>query len=136
MSQSNNIKIIFFGLVMGPILFMILQLTMLSKREIFPNESYGLFGLVLAICGISLGIFIPYFLNKNNSSSTSNDTGSQYQTIKIIQWAILEGSSMANLVFHYLTGDMKNLYLAVILIVVLISRYPSESEKDKLFPNT
>ncbi|WCL49747.1 hypothetical protein [Leptospira sp. GIMC2001] len=131
-SNIQTIRIIHIALTFGPTAFIILCSTVLKERLVTENEVFYLVGLVFGIMASVAAFFLPSFLSK--SMIKQNDRDSGYQTLKIIQLAILESSALLNGVFFFITGKQESLIISIVLILVLASRFPSEAEKDKLFP--
>lgn len=134
-STSNilTLRIMHIGLMAGPIFFMTICLTILKDRMLIENEIFYLVGLVMGIFASMIAYFVPSILSKSMKDQLNRDQS--YQTLKIIQWAVLEGASLINLVFFFLTGKQESMIIAAVLIIIIASRFPSELEKDKLFPS-
>ncbi|MCZ8237747.1 MAG: hypothetical protein O9346_09435 [Leptospiraceae bacterium] len=132
-SNFQNLRIIHIGLMAGPIFFLTICLTILKDRMLIENEIFYLVGLLIGIFASVVAFFVPSILSKSMKDQTNKDQS--YQTLKIIQWAVIESSSLINLVFFFLTGKQESMIIAAVLIIIIASRFPSESEKDKLFPS-
>jgi len=132
-SNILTLRIMHIGLMAGPIIFMTICLTVLKDRMLIENEVYYLVGLIIGIFAPMVAFFVPSILSKSMKDQINRDQS--YQTLKIIQWAVIESASLINIVFFFLTGKQESMIIAAVLIIILASRFPSELEKDKLFPS-
>ena len=59
--------------------------------------------------------------------------GTHYTSLKIVQWAIVEGVVFFQAVTYYLNGEIVNLGVGVLLLVYMATLRPSEADLQKRF---
>ena len=133
-ANTQTLRIIHLGMIGMPSVFIALCFTVLKERMVIENETFYLVGLVFGIMASMAAFFIPSFLSK--AIKNENDRDTKYQSIKIIQWGIIESGALLNAAFYYITGKQESIIISIILLIVLVSRFPSDTEKDKLFPQS
>ncbi|MCB1178303.1 MAG: hypothetical protein KDK36_12030 [Leptospiraceae bacterium] len=125
-------RIVHMAMMMGVIMFLGVSFVSLQNREIMGNPMLINAGMAFAIPAVFLAFFLPSRMVP--SLKGSQNQLSSYHTVKIVQWAILEGAALLNGVAYFTSGDFRSLATAVGLVFVILSRFPSEAEMNKMFP--
>lgn len=133
-SRFLTLRIIFFAILMGVAVFLGIQFTVLAEREIVLQET--LTNILMAAGAIlyALGVLIPKFLIPVFPASM--ESFQRYQSIKIVQWAILEGGIVLNCVGNFITPNTATQIIIGIGIVVYLTRFPTENEMESWFPKS
>ncbi|MBI38864.1 MAG: hypothetical protein CMF59_04640 [Leptospiraceae bacterium] len=117
----NTVRLIFFSLIAGCIMFAVVIFLTEPGREIQENSAFLFPGIAVALAGI----FGVYFFTLKKAKSPT-----RWSSNHIIGYALAEGAIMMNLVFLFLGGDTTFLYVAGASLVALISRYPRNPNRS------
>ena len=127
-NQLNTFRKIHFMMCLGISIFLILSQTILKKEPTSANNIINQVAAGFSVIGVILSFVYPMILLKGNKPEHN------YFVIKLVQWAILEGTALFNAIAFFLNGIQYSFFVASVVVLILISRYPSEVEKNKLFP--
>lgn len=127
----NSIRLLYLAHVANSSFFLAVCL-FLKERRIEENDILVYFGMIIAIPAILLGLNITKYFAKTKKENQNQLL--RYRMIKMIQGAILNGSALVNLVAFFLTGNQNSMYTGIVIIIVLISRFPTEKEMNELLP--
>lgn len=120
-SQFNVLYTIYTALVIGQLLFFAVSIFLIESGKLQPDQSLnGVFNILIPVLGI-LSMFGSYRLYNFKVATIKSGLNvlqklEQFRTIKIIQWAVLEGAGFFSLVAFLLTGN----YLYVVVFLFLI----------------
>lgn len=129
------LRILHFSLVAGSIAF--LAVFTLARREPDAEDLPDLeatFQLVGALSMAGVGVAFMMFkrlLQQGSASTISMDRFAAVRAALIVHWALIEGICMLNGIFHFLSGSLLNLGIAIAAMVVLIARAPTRNRLDK-----
>ena len=130
-NQFNTIIIIYSAILIGLLFFFGFSYYLVEYNIIESNQdSDGVFRILVPIIGI-ISMFLSFKLYNSRISNSEKYKGlseklSQYRSIKIIQWAILEGASFLSLVAFLLTGNYFYVIVFLFLIGFIILVRPSK----------
>lgn len=125
------------GLIIASLVFYyITQDKNLEFSNVDINIQY--FGIVFGIINLSMAYYVPRILVKDFKPLINKKISYQvkYQTIKIIQFAFMEGAALLNFVLYYLAGNLLNFYMGIGTILVFTTFIPSDKDFLKLFSIT
>jgi hypothetical protein len=88
---------------------------------------YKIFGAMVAVIGVVLSQIVPRLITKNNASLKLPN----YASMKVAQWALVEGAAIATIVVYYLTRDQSMLIPTGVLIAILAMLRPTLDEMDR-----
>ncbi|MCZ8343051.1 MAG: hypothetical protein O9301_08470 [Leptospira sp.] len=128
-----NLRLIYAALLLGPIVFLGILLTVLQNRTLSPIPNLELIGLGVGFVGASMALFIPKIMASNHKVETGLD--SRYFLLKMIQWSVLESNILTNVTFFFLNNSITNVYVSIVLLAILAFLFPSENERKRYFPN-
>jgi hypothetical protein len=120
-NQFSTIMIIYSAILIGLLFFFGFSYYLVENNIIESNQdSDGVFRILVPIIGI-ISMFLSFKLYNSRISNSEkykelSEKLLQYRSIKIMQWAILEGASFLSLVAFLLTGN----YFYVIVLLFLI----------------
>ena len=120
-NQFSTIMIIYSAILIGLLFFFGFSYYLVENNIIKSNQdSDGVFRILVPIIGI-ISMFLSFKLYNSRISNSEkykelSEKLLQYRSIKIMQWAILEGASFLSLVAFLLTGN----YFYVIVLLFLI----------------
>ena len=120
-NQFSTIMIIYSAILIGLLFFGGFSYYLVENNIIESNQdSDGVFRILIPIIGI-ISMFLSFKLYNSRISNSEkykelSEKLLQYRSIKIMQWAILEGASFLSLVAFLLTGN----YFYVIVLLFLI----------------
>lgn len=145
MDQSLRIaRIIHLALFSGPamataVFYFLRQQEALSGQE--PIESQPLLvyvAIAVALLAPVVSHFVATQLGRTAAARVSGDlsmtevqVAGLYQTVKIVQWAIIEGGALLQAVIYFLSGEMTLLALAGLLLAFLAISGPSLADLQK-----
>ena len=120
--QSVNIvRIIFLALIGGCLMFGVVSLMTQDTRSLQDNEVYLYAGAATALAGI----FGAYFFTLKKT-----DNPQEWVRNHIVGYAMAEGGTLVNLVFFFISGNTTYMYVAVAVLLALITRYPRNPISD------
>lgn len=119
------------AMCIGIILYLIVSLKIRNLEMSQADNILSQVAVGFAFLAIVAGLFYPPILAK---SKTSQNEPMNYQVVKLIQWAIIEGATLFNITQYFTQGTMYSFAVSLILILFMISRYPNEKEMNQLFP--
>gem|GEM_PF-1874721 len=114
-SMINKMRIIFFALIMGCLMFAGASLTVRGNQPVEDNQIFLIVGIVAAVAGA----FGVYFFTQKKA-----DSAAAWNVNHILGYALAEGTTMINLVFFFIGGKMVHIYVAAAILAAMISRYP------------
>jgi len=127
-----RMKIIFVALLIGQIVF--LGVSYYINKGSAPTEEPTMTQKLLGAVIIIMGVFISKMIYRSNAKTVKDtdghvlDKASHYMRNSIISWAILEASVLFIIVQYFITGYQEIIYLALLGIVVFITRFPSKAK--------
>ncbi len=127
----HTIKKIHFAMMAGVVLFMVICLFVLKDRQIVESPMITNLGLFAILPAIALATFIPSFMAK---SVQGKDSFMKYQTVKLVQFAVMEGVALLNAVSVFQTDHTNSKIGVAVMLLFFLSRYPNQTEFNKLFP--
>ncbi len=98
-----------------------------SEIQQAQSTIFEMVGAVLAVVAVGFSQLVPRFMAKQ----TKNFTLQKYTTMKIIQWAFIEGASTLVVVIFYLTNQPNLLIPIGILIALLALLRPTTEEMER-----
>lgn len=124
MDAFKQIRIIFFALIAGQLIYFFVALILVGNNSFAVDEDYeNLPGFLALLIIVSLVISSKYLYRRLISAQTGNSTLDEkinsYRTNNIIKFALLEGANLISITFYLLTGDF--LYLAMFIIVLALN---------------
>jgi len=138
-----SLRIMHPGLAAGPLLFAAAAWMMRPEEGWSRTENDAFLSMAayisaaLLILGFGMSFAAPTFLLRKMRNRVQGDAGiafAVYQTVKIIQWALVEGPALFAGVLFYLTGELAALGACVILSVYLLAALgPSKAQIAKFF---
>lgn len=139
-SRWQVIRILHWALVAGPVMFLVAQWFVRSSGGMDATEDpFGGLAPFLAagalVLGIAMSYIMPTFLKKNmHPEGDATRALQMYQSLKIIQWALVEGPALFAGVIFFLTGEIAAGGASVILILyLLVGLGPSPAQASKWF---
>ena len=130
-NQFSTIIIIYSAILIGLLFFFGFSYYLVENNIIeSKQDSEGVFRILVPIIGI-ISMFLSVKLYNSKIFNSEKYKGlseklSQYRSIKIIQWAILEGASFLSLVAFLLTGNYFYVIVFLFLIGFIILVRPSK----------
>lgn len=123
-ADLKTLKILHFGLLMGPTLFLLISLFLVSTGsmgvglEMYTDQIF----IAMLIVAIIVVVFSRYNYNKSletlkNNSSSPEDNMQKYRGSLIARWATVEFAELLSIIFFLLTA---NYYLVILVVVLLI----------------
>lgn len=126
----RTLQILFFGLFAAQLLVCGLFWFVLENPDPSPalQEDRWLQALT-TITLLLLGLSI-YFRKKQSEKARTQETLrtklGQYRPALVISWAIMEGATLVNAVFFFLSGKIEFLYIAGAVIALYATNLPSK----------
>ena len=134
-NYMKAIKILHLALIIGPTLFLLISIFLVSTGNWHSGLSVysdGIF-LAMAILAAVAVLFSRYNFNKSlhnlrNNGESSEDNGDKYRKALVIRWAIIEFVELFAIIQYLMTGNYYLLILAVALLIYSFTLRPT-SEK-------
>lgn len=125
-----QMKLIHLALCTGPIAFGAVVFFVLRPSFGAPTPESVQLEWILTGAALALGLggsaVVPGLLFKKGGAGLALEaTILQYQSVKIVQWALIEGPALMALVGHMLGGGEVSLAGAAVLIGLLLFRRPT-----------
>lgn len=138
MMMNNNLqslKIICRTLIIGVLMF--LAITFLLKTQgsvpfaadMNPMMMYA--GIAVAI--VSVPISFTLFNKRSDACKTINDDEKNnfYRAAVILQYALLEGPALFNIIAYMLAGNIVSVVIAGLCLLVMINNFPNEEKYNR-----
>lgn len=136
--QNNNakskeyftvLKVIFVGMIFSQLIMLFVSLLIFSNIQ--PNlELNSILEIIVTLLfAVAIGITYIFTKQKMKSITEKKDLSeklSEYRTLFIMKFAILEMPSILGIVSYILTGNNLFLIYTVLIILVFIVNYPSK----------
>jgi uncharacterized membrane protein YgdD (TMEM256/DUF423 family) len=128
-------RIISAAMIIGVTLFGGIAL-FLNKIEHTPTAPeldpiIGYAGIILAAAFISISFLV--FKKRSESAAAANDNEKKeiYRATIIIQYALLEGPALFNVIAFMLTGNKQSIIIAACCIIVMLTQFPTEEKFNR-----
>ena len=131
-NYMRAVKILHLALIMGPTLFLLISVFLLSTGNwdmglsIYSDQIF----IALILLAAAVVVFSRYNFNKslnklkNNGESAENNMD-KYRGILIARWAIIEFAELLTIILFLLTSNYYLLVLAIALLIYSFSLRPS-----------
>ena len=120
-NQFNTIRIIYFSLISGLVLFFAVTLIIMNERDVVQESNLdSIFIILVPLFGLIMMFLSRLIYNKRIVNLGSGIDLSQkieyYRTTKLISWALVEGGCLLALVASIITTN----YLYIIVFILLL----------------
>ena len=128
----TNLLVIFFTLLMGQVIFLVVCYVVVNTNESsISEETIDIFRvltpLVVAV-SIITGLSMNYFRLKTIRKVTDvHDKFKRFTANNIIGWACIEGASMMCIISFLVTHEMVYVYLAILVLAFFLFNMPTKS---------
>lgn len=125
----SQIKIIYFALLIGQIIFFAvsyyLQYSGSIEPEVIPYFKEIVLLVVLFV--VILSYLLPFMMiKKMNTNSSLSDKLNEFRSSFILRMALLEGSNLLLIVYYLLSGNKNALILIAFVFVIEVFHFPSK----------
>lgn len=130
-SSFNVIKLIFFGLLSGQVLFLGVAIYLNQSFSIIFNEDNVMIYILpcMAIASIFIGNFIfNQSITNTKSKNTFQEKINGYLSASIIKFALVEGVSLLSIVNYLISGNFIFIIIAIFLIFYFFTLQPSKEK--------
>jgi hypothetical protein len=128
-SSYRNMRIIFFSMISGLILFTVVAVNIAGPKLVFNTDFSDpllIPCLLVVVFSIPAGLFISgKALAKISPEETLSDRLNKYYQVLILRLATCEGPALFSVVCFLLTANMVYLMFGAIAFIVMLYHYPS-----------
>lgn len=126
----RSLQILFFALLFAQIAICAILWVVRSSeaptaefQEDFWLQGITVFALFLLVGSL---FFRKKMVDQARAQEGLSAKLSQYRSAQIIGWALMEGTTLINVVFFFLSGKMEFLYIAGVVVAMYATRAPSK----------
>lgn len=128
--QIKPVKIIFFALLSGQIIFLFIALFLVQSGNVVPNENLFLIffvvDLMIIVPGIVVGpMLYRSFISRVKSGMSLSEKFNLYKQGTIIKLALVEAPTIFSIVAYMLTGSLVFLIIAIGVLVLFFMHKPT-----------
>ncbi len=132
----KTIKIIHFGLLIGPIILLSIAIYFITNYGPFSDvNSFNQLLIIISNIIVAGSLFFGFFQFKkqkvNINKQKDNEKIITYRSAMIIRAASLEGCCFLFIVFYFLNGSLIMLIEATVMIAVLLIFFPTNYRLSK-----
>jgi hypothetical protein len=139
MNNPNSfkaLKIIHTAMLTGQILFaVVICYLMLSKILTAAAPQVDRYLQIAVLVVVAAGYYLGSFLFKKElvkikeaTSLSAQEKFTKYKTVSLIQWALLEVACLFCIISYFVTGNLANIGMAVLLIVLFALMAPNKTK--------
>jgi hypothetical protein len=133
MSGLRQLRIIYFALLTGQIIYFLGAFFLVSDNLVVLNENYdSVPGLLISILVIILVVIAKLFytqaINRKIRESSLKEKLYSYRINNIIKYALLEASDLLSITYFLLTGDFLFVGMSLIVIGLFLINIPGREK--------
>lgn len=132
MNTFRQLKLIFFALAAGQILYFVISLILILKEMVILNKDYSTIGgFIVPLVVVMMVVTSKFLYNRSiNSRIKAGDEEKliTYRTSNIVKFALLEGANILSITFYLLTGDFLYAGMSIIVILIFFVNYPGKEK--------
>ena len=123
MDQFRQLKIIFFTLATGQIIYFLISLVLIKEELVILNKDFNtvlgfIVPVLVVIMVVASKLLYNHTINSSDRKASKAEKLNLYRTTNIIKFALLEGANLLSITFYLMTGDF--LYAGMFIIVMAI----------------
>ena len=108
----------------------------LNKMEHVPiapelDPIIGYTGIILAAAFISISFLVFKKRSEAAASANENEKKDFYRAAIILQYALLDGPALFNIIAYMLTGNKQSIIIAACCVIVMFTQFPSEEKFNR-----
>ena len=132
MDTFKQLKITFFALATGQIIYFVITLILIQDEAVILNKDFSTVGgfvvpLVVVIMVVASKLIYTRMVNSNNQANDEEKLIT-YRTSNIVKFALLEGANMFSITFYLLTGDFLYVGMFIIIMGIFFVNYPGKEK--------
>ncbi len=132
MDTFKQLKITFFALAAGQIIYFVITLILIQDEAVILNKDFSTVGgfvvpLVVVIMVVASKLIYTRMVNSNNQANDEEKLIT-YRTSNIVKFALLEGANMFSITFYLLTGDFLYAGMFIIIMGIFFVNYPGKEK--------
>ncbi len=132
MDTFKQLKIIFFTLAAGQVLYFVISLILIQKEMVILNKDYSTIGGFIVPLVVVMMVVASKLLY-NRAINSKVDAGDEeklitYRTSNILKFALLEGANLFSITFYLLTGDFLYAGMFIIVMLIFFVNYPGKEK--------
>ncbi len=132
MDTFKQLKIIFFALTAGQIIYFVITLILIQEEMVVLNKDFSTVGgFVVPLVVVLMVVVSKLIYNRavNSKTKASNEEKLiTYRTSNIVKFALLEGANMFSITFYLLTGDFLYAGMFIIIMGIFLVNYPGKEK--------
>ena len=134
-NQLQPVKIFAIVIIAGIILFggIALFLNKIGHVPMAPglDPVIGYAGIIIAAACIALAFLVFKKRSENAASAKENDKVNLYRGAVILQFALLNGPAIFNIIAYLLSGNKQSLIIAACCVIVMLVQFPTDDKYDR-----
>ena len=98
-------------------------------QDLHPVIGYA--GIIIAAAFISISFLV--FKKRSEAASAANEKEKKdlYRSAVILQYALLDGPAIFNIIAYLLTANKESFVIAVCCVIVMLVQFPSEEKYNR-----
>ncbi len=133
MNIIKQLRVIFFALAAGQILYFVISIYLINAELVVVNKDYStLLGfiapLIVVVLVVSSKLLYKHNVDSIKREVSLNEKLISYRTSSIVKFALLEAANVLSITFYLVTGDFLYAGMFVIVMAIFFINIPG---KDK-----
>lgn len=132
MDTFKQLKIIFFALVLGQIIYFIIALILIQNEMVVLDKDFSTIGgFIVPLVVVVMVVASKLVYNRTINSKIKAGNKEKliiYRTSNIVKFALLEGANMFSITFYLLTGDFLYAGMFIIIIGIFFVNFPGKEK--------
>lgn len=133
MDSFRQLKIIFFALAAGQVIYFLITLVLIQEEIVVINKDFStIWGFLIPVLVVILvgasRLLYNRLINSNIKLSSESEKLKVYQTGNILKFALLEGANLISITFYMLTGDFLYAGMFIIVLGIFFVNFPGKEK--------
>lgn len=133
MDIIKQLKIIFFTLATGQIIYFLISLILVIDEMVVLNKDFStIWGFVIPVIVVAMVVtsklLYNYLINTNLDETSEDQKLNIYKTGNLIKFALLEGANLLSITFYLLTGDFLYAGMFIIVLGIFLINIPGKEK--------
>ena len=133
MDAFKQLKIIFFVLATGQIIYFLISLVLIQQEIVVLNKDFStIWGFIVPVTVVVMVVASKLLYNRSINSSDRKASKKQklnlYRTTNIIKFTLLEGANLLSVTFYLITGDFLYAGMFIIVMGIFFVNFPGKEK--------
>ena len=133
MDSFRQLKIIFFALAAGQIIYFLISLVLIQEEIVIISKDFSniwgfLIPVLVVIMVAASRLLYNRLINSNIKLTSESEKLKVYQTGNILKFALIEGANLISITFYMLTGDFLYAGMFIIVLGIFFVNFPGREK--------